>query len=102
VCSLRDAATDFAGLHVRVYGVSLDDVQTIAAFVKAQKLAFPLLSDADGSVARKFGVLMDGRPFARRVTFVIDDRGILRLVDDKVDVTNHGRDLVARIRELRQ
>jgi peroxiredoxin Q/BCP len=59
-----------------------------------------LLSDPDGSVARKYGVLAEGRPMARRVTFVIDEKGILRHVDEKVDVASHGKDLVELIRKL--
>ncbi len=44
---------------------------------------------------------MAGRPFARRVTFVIDDRGIVRYIDEKVRVREHGAELAARIRKLR-
>jgi len=83
-----------------VYGLSLDDVRSQAGFVKEQELNFPLLSDPDGSVAAKFGVLMAGRPYARRVTFVLDPEGIVRLIDDRVDVRQHGSDLVRRIREM--
>ncbi len=35
------------------------------------------------------------------VALVIDDKGVLRLVDEKVDVTNHGTDLLAAIAKLR-
>ena len=101
MCSLRDAATDLDQLGVRVYGVSLDDVAALAAFAEAQELTFPLLSDPDGSVARKYGALMAGRPFARRVTFVIDGAGVLRHVDEEVDVTKHGADLAALIEKLK-
>ncbi len=101
MCSLRDAATDFGQLGVNVYGISLDDVAALAEFAKAQKLAFPLLSDPDGSVARKYGVLMENRPMSKRVTFVLDEHGVLRLVDEKVDVTNHGADLKKQIQKLR-
>jgi peroxiredoxin Q/BCP len=101
VCSLRDAAKPFAELGVRVFGISLDGVADQAAFHKAQELQFPLLSDPDGSVAAKYGALMEGRPYARRVSFVIDDAGVLRHVDDKVDVMQHGAQLVEVIRKLR-
>jgi len=77
-------------------------VQSVAAFVEAQKLAFPLLSDPDGSVTAKYGTDMGGRPFSKRVTFVLDDRGRVRLIDTKVDVSSHGSDLAERIRELRK
>ena len=102
MCSLRDAATSFDDLSVKIYGISLDDVASQAAFAKAQKLAFPLLSDPDGSVAKKYGAMMGARPMARRMTFVIDEKGILRHIDEKVDVNSHGPDLVALIRKLRK
>lgn len=84
-----------------MYGVSFDDVATQAAFAADQKLGFRLLSDPDGGVAAKYGVAMPGRPFARRVTFVIDPAGVIRHVDDKVDVARHGALLVERIRALK-
>jgi peroxiredoxin Q/BCP len=101
VCSLRDAATDFGRLGVQVYGVSLDDVAALADFVKAQRLSFPLLSDPDGSAAGKYGVLMENRPMSKRVTFVLDEHGALRHVDEKVDVSTHGADVVKLIEKLR-
>ncbi|MDP6929666.1 MAG: peroxiredoxin [Planctomycetota bacterium] len=100
MCSLRDAAAGLTEVGALVYGISLDDVASQAAFAKAQKLNFPLLSDVDGSVARKYGVLMGLMPMAKRVTFVIDPKGVLRHIDKKVNVKQHGTDLVALIREL--
>lgn len=69
------------------------------AFAKAEELNFALLSDADGSVADKYAV-RKGRFTARR-TFVIDQRGVLRAIDEKVDVRNHGAALAKLIRELK-
>lgn len=83
-----------------VYGASLDDVATQKKFAKDQKLRFGLLSDPDGSAADKYGVRR-GR-MARRVTFVVDAKGVLRLVDENVDVSKHGSDLAAAIRELKK
>lgn len=85
---------------MQIYGLSCDDVATQAAFHEAQELHFPLLSDPDGGVARKYGVLMKGRLFASRVTFVIDQAGVVRHIDTKVDVARHGADLAKLIREL--
>jgi len=89
MCSLRDAGDQWKSRDVAVYGVSLDDVATLAAFAKDQELAFPLLSDTDGSLAGKYGVLMDRRPMAQRVTFVLDPKGVLRARVDRVDVRGH-------------
>ena len=100
MCSRGDAATDFSDLGVNVYGVSIDDVASQAAFSKKQKLNFQLLSDPDGSAARKYGAIMKKRAFARRVTYVLDDQGILRHIDTKVDVRQHGADLVTLLKTL--
>lgn len=86
---------------MEVFGVSVDDVTSQAKFVEQQELNFPLLSDPDGSVCAKYGVLPAGRPFAARVTFVIDDHGVIRHVDESVSVGTHGADIVEVVRELK-
>ena len=102
MCSLRDAAKDLDKLGVTIYGVSFDDVATQAAFAKAQKLDFQLLSDPDASVGDKFGVKRKGRFYPRRVTFVIDDKGILRHIGQNVNVMAHGADLAVLIEKLKE
>lgn len=98
--SLRDAAAPFEELGLEVYGVSLDDVASLGKFAEDQALTFPLLSDPDASVAKRYGVLAPGGAYAKRVTFVIDPKGILRAVDDAVSVRTHGTDLADRVVEL--
>lgn len=87
---------------MRVFGISLDSVEDQGKFHEQQELNFPLLSDTDGSAAQKYDVLAEGRRYASRVTFVIDDKGILRAIDSKVDVSSHGEDVVALVESLRQ
>lgn len=70
-----------------------------ARFHEQQELNFSLLSDPDGSAARRYQVFMD-RGFARRVTFVVDTKGTLRAIVPEVDVNSHGTDLVDLVREL--
>jgi peroxiredoxin Q/BCP len=101
VCSLRDAADELTELGVQVFGASLDDVATQKQFAKDHELGFPLLSDADGSAAAKYRVLAGGGRYAQRVTFVVGPGGVLRHVDRSVDVSSHGSDLVAVVKELR-
>ena len=60
-----------------------------------------MLSDPDGSVATKYGVLDPTAQFTNRVSFVIDDQGVLRKIIEKVDVAKHGADLAAIVDELR-
>jgi thioredoxin-dependent peroxiredoxin len=81
--------------------MSLDDVASQAKFVEQQSLGFPLLSDTDGSAAGRLGVLMADKPYTNRITLVVDDKGIVRLVDTGVKVESHGKDLVEAIRKLK-
>lgn len=101
VCSLRDSLKDLEAIGVAVAGISLDDVRSQKAFHEAQKLNFPLLSDPDGSVAAKYAAMMEDKPYTARVTFVVDDKGVLRHVDRKVAVESHGKDLAGVVRGLR-
>ena len=81
--------------------MSLDDVASQARFVKEQSLTFPLLSDPDGSASGRLGVLMADKPYTNRITIVVDDKGVVRLVETKVNVESHGKDLLAAIRKLK-
>lgn len=83
-----------------MYALSLDDVSDLKKFAEKQELNFQLLSDPDGSVASKYGVLVEERRFAKRVTFVIDEEGRVALVDEEVDVNTHGDQLVESIARL--
>lgn len=71
-------------------------------FHTEQELPFDLLSDPGGGLAKRFGLLMDRAPFAKRITLIVDPKGILRRIDDRVNVRSHGKDVVAMVRELQQ
>ena len=88
-------------MNVRVFGISLDAVEDQAFFYLEKELNFSLLSDPDGSAAKKYGVLPEGGRFASRVTFVLDEEGVLRARDDSVNVDTHGNDVVELVRKLR-
>ncbi len=100
MCSLRDSSAEFDAVGVDVYGVSRDSVEEVAKFAKDQSLSFRLLSDPDGSVTDKFEVGMDGRPVAKRVTIVIDPKGVIRARDEGVKVDAHGKDMLDMIKRL--
>jgi peroxiredoxin Q/BCP len=100
VCSLRDSLATLDTIGADVYGISLDSVQDQAAFAEKQGLSFPLLSDPDASAAVKYGVLDPSGQYTKRVTFVIDDQGILRKIVDQVSVKTHGEDLAGLIEGL--
>ncbi len=98
--SLREAANELTKLNAVILGISVDTVQTQKEFCSEQKLPFQLLSDADGKIAKLFGVFNEERKLSKRVTFIIDPKGIVRAIDEKVNVRTHGQDLIKWLKEL--
>lgn len=92
----------FEELDALVLGISLDSVKEQAVFHEKQELNFSLLSDPDGSAARKYGVLSKKANYTKRMTFLIDPKGVLRHVSEKVDVMNHGEDMLELLLDLQE
>lgn len=64
-------------------GVSTDDLATQKRFAESLKLPFPLLADADGAVAKAYGV-HGATGLAQRVTFVIARDGrVAKVIEGK-------------------
>jgi thioredoxin-dependent peroxiredoxin len=79
-CAFRDSYESFVEHGAEVLGVSSDSVESHKKFAEHHNLSFPLLSDADGSVRRAYGVPSTLGLLPGRVTYVIDTQGIVRMV----------------------
>jgi thioredoxin-dependent peroxiredoxin len=66
------------GKGAQVVGISVDDVATQRRFKEKYGLPFPLLSDAGGAVARRYGGTMPLIGLAWRATFVLDRDGTVK------------------------
>ncbi len=60
----------------------MDSVWANKAFAEQLHLPYPVLSDAKHEVSRAYGVWDDVNDVARRTTFVIDETGIVRHIDE--------------------
>ena len=69
-------------------------------FAESLGLSYPILSDATKEVARAYGVLAPSG-YASRWTFYIGGDGRILAIDKKVSPASHGREVVARLNELR-
>lgn len=85
-CHFRDLAGDFAAAGATIVGISADPLERQEEFSARHGLGFPLLSDPDRRVARRFGVRRPGPLFNRRATFVVGADG--RLVAEIRSETN--------------
>jgi peroxiredoxin Q/BCP len=107
-CTIECKSLAANGDKIRKYDVAyfmasvdpLEGEQGNAAFAKAQGADFPLLSDADKSVATKYGVI-SGRGFANRWTFYIDKNGRIAHIDKTVNPPTSAEDMIARLGELK-
>jgi len=81
--AFRDRYPEIADA-AQVLGVSTDTLETQKKFAESLKTPFPLLADADGTVAKAYGVWNDAG-YASRVTFVIDADGKVRAVFEGKD-----------------
>lgn len=91
-CDFRDALPRFDDIAAVILGVSMDDVDSHAAFRAKYDLNFPLLADVDGEVCDAYGVRRTGR--IERSTFVIDGSGVVQRVWRGVSAKGHA-DLLA-------
>jgi thioredoxin-dependent peroxiredoxin len=71
-CSLRDSFQGLKARGVRVLGVSGDKVDAQKKFQEKHQLPFTLLADADGRLARAFGV-PTFLGFTKRQSFLIKE-----------------------------
>jgi len=83
-CGFRDSIEALKSDNVEVIGVSFDSGASHQKFISKYKLNFPLIADTDGKIADAYGVRMNGRAMANRVSFLIGLDGKI------VHVTNSG------------
>lgn len=94
-CNLRDNKDLLAKEGYEVLGVSTDDEASHRDFRTKYSLPFPLIADTDKSINQKYGVWVekerDGKKFfgTARTTFVIDEKGMITEVIDKVETKDH-------------
>ncbi len=94
-CDFRDHTAEFDRFDTVVLGVSTDGLDSHKQFMEKHKLPFPLLSDEDAAVSRKYGVYKQRNLYGKkymgieRTTFVIDKTGRIAQIYPKVKVDGH-------------
>jgi thioredoxin-dependent peroxiredoxin len=99
-CSLRDNYKVLQKQGYEVLGVSTDTEKSHQKFIAKEKLPFRLLADPDKKLHDAYGTWVEKSMYGRkymgtaRVTFVIDEKGILEEVIEKVDTKNHAAQIL--------
>jgi peroxiredoxin Q/BCP len=76
LCDYRDGIESFAGLGVRVVGISGDDLESHRSFRRKYDLPFVLLSDTGLTVAEAYGCR--GALGMKRAVFLVDEQGLVQ------------------------
>lgn len=99
-CDLRDNYKMFQKKGYEILGVSPDGISKHEKFIAKYDLPFSLLSDEDHSVAESYGCWAEKSMYGRkymgilRTTFVIDEKGNIKKIIDKVDTKKHSQQII--------
>jgi peroxiredoxin Q/BCP len=95
----RGRYSEFTALGAEVVGVSSDSEGRHASFARSLNLPFPLVSDQGSRVARAFGLTRAaGWLPSKRVTFVIDRKGVVRrVISAELDIARHAREALVAL-----
>ncbi|MBF4463778.1 thioredoxin-dependent thiol peroxidase [Flavobacterium sp. LC2016-12] len=99
-CDLRDNFERFKANNYELLGVSADSQKAQLKFKDKYEFPFPLLADEGKSVINAFGVWgpkkFMGREYdgINRTTFVIDEKGIIEEVIEKVKTKEHASQIL--------
>ncbi len=99
-CGFRDLAKEFEKKNAVIIGVSKDSVASHKKFVEKYHLNFLLLSDPEKKVLKAYKAWgmkkFLGRTFegTLRKTYLIDPRGEIKKIYEKVTPLNHAKEIL--------
>ena len=93
-CGLRDQYQKIRGLGAEILGVSIDDVASHQRFTQKFSLPFQLVADSNKSITKAYDVLNEKSGMARRVTFIIDEKGNVEKIFDPVKADQHTQQVI--------
>lgn len=94
-CNLRDNYRAMQKQGYEIFGVSTDSEKSHQKFIEKEKLPFRLLADTGKTMHDAYGTWVEKSMYGRkymgtaRITFVIDEKGKIEEIIDKVDTKNH-------------
>ena len=99
-CGFRDDFSQFQKKDTVILGVSLDNEESHQKFIQKYNLPFQLLCDTSAEISKKYEVYGKKVLYGKesmgilRTTFIIDKKGNIKQIFEKVDCDNHSRDIL--------
>ena len=94
-CNLRDNYHRFMAQGYEILGISSDNEKSHRKFIDKHDLPFRLIADTDKSIHEKYGTWVEKSMYGRkymgtaRTTFVIDEKGEIKDIIEKVNTKEH-------------
>lgn len=105
-CNLRDNYKLMLKQGYEVLGVSTDDEKLHKKFIAKEKLPFRLLADTDKQLHDAYGTWGEKSMYGRkymgtlRTTFVIDEKGVIEEIIEKVNTKDHTSQILKDIKPV--
>jgi len=105
-CSFRDVYDDLLVAGAVVIGISKDEVSSHKNFKAKYNLPFYLLSDPQHEVIEKYGAWQEKKMYGKismgtaRITYIVDQEGIIRKIFPKVRPEAHGEEVLEAIKNI--
>lgn len=103
-CNLNDNYQFWIDKGFEVIGVSPDSSVSHKKFADKYNLGFNLIADPDKKILEAYGVwgekMMYGKPYmgVLRTTFIIDEKGYIISIIEKVDTKNHSNQILKTLK----
>ena len=103
-CHFRDDFKLLESLGAKVIGISIDDSFSHKKFAEKYNLPFPLLSDASGEVASRYGALNNFLviKLAKRYTYLINPQGKIAKIYLSVDTSKHSQEIIEDLKKFKE
>lgn len=101
-------ANDFKKIKAKIVGVSKDTLERHQKFIDTHKLKIELASDANGKLCEAFNTWKEKSMYGRkymgiaRTTFIIDKKGKIKKVYEKVKVKDHAQQVLNDLKALQK
>lgn len=99
--SMKESGDAIREFDVAYYTASCDTPELNKEFATDLGLDFPILSDPEHTASDAYGVTTEERRFPVRWTFYIGPDGKILAIDKQVKPVSHGRDIAAKLQELK-
>ena len=104
-CGIRDNFKEFQKNNINIVGVSKDSVKAQSNFSTKNDFPYDLLSDTELDMIKAYKAWGKKKMYGKeyegivRISYLINEKGVIEQVYPKVNTSTHGEDVLESIKE---